>query len=212
MFFVTHSEQGKLTFVGEIKLKTHKMKRIKLTILLLSIILSGSMIAQETTTTEKHGNTLNAGVGIGYYGYIGSTTPVLHADFEFDVAKNFTLAPFVTYYSYQRYYYWGNKDYPYRNYRYRQTVIPVGVKGTYYFDQLLKANSKWDFYLAGSLGFAYRKTVWENGYYGETIVHKNSSALYFDGHIGAEYHLNQKAGLFLDLSSGISTFGLAIHF
>jgi len=188
------------------------MKKIKLTILILSIVLSGSIIAQETSTNKKYGNTLNAGVGIGYYGYIGSTTPVLHADYEFDVAKNFTLAPFVTYYSYQRYYYWGNKDYPYRNYRYRQTVIPVGVKGTYYFDQLLKANAKWDFYLAGSLGFAYRKTVWENGYYGETIVHQNSSPLYFDGHIGAEYHLNQKAGLFLDLSSGISTFGLAIHF
>ncbi len=188
------------------------MKKIKLTILILTIALSGSIMAQETSTTEKYGNTLNAGVGVGYYGYIGSTIPVVHANFEFDVAKNFTLAPFITYYSYQRYNYWGNDNHPYRNYSYRQTVIPVGVRGTYYFDQLLKANSKWDFYLAGSLGYAYRKTVWENGYYGETVVHRGSSSLYFDGHIGTEYHLNKKAGLFLDLSSGISTFGLALHF
>lgn len=188
------------------------MRKIKLLITLLSITVTSSLLAQEKVTTEKYGSTLNAGVGIGYYGYIGSTLPVVHADFEFDVAKNFTLAPFITCYSYQNNYYWGNKNYPYRYYSYRQTVIPVGVKGTYYFDQLLKAKSKWDFYLAGSLGYAYRKTVWENGYYGETVVHRGSSSLYFDGHIGTEYHLNKKAGLFLDLSSGISTFGLSIHF
>lgn len=188
------------------------MKKIKRTILLLSIILSSSMIAQETSVIEKHGNTLNAGIGIGYYGYIGSTIPVVHADFEFDIAKNFTLAPFITYYSYQRNYYWGNHNYPDRYYSYRRTVIPIGVKGTYYFDQLLKANAKWDFYLAGSLGFAYRKTVWESGYYGETAIQNSASGLYLDGHIGAEYHLSKRAGLFLDLSSGISTLGLALHF
>jgi len=183
------------------------------------IVLGINVSAQETTTvtsttsygSEKHGKTLNAGLGIGYYGYIGYSTPVLHADFEFDVAKNLTLAPFITYFSYHNYYYWGNPHYPYREYSYRQTVIPIGIKGTYYFDQILKAGSKWDFYLAGSIGFAYRTTVWENGYYGETYVNQGASGLYLDGHIGAEYHLNKPLGLYLDLSSGISTFGLAVH-
>lgn len=184
-----------------------------------------NIYAQETTTSttitttvrspntggEKYGKTLNLAAGIGYYGYIGNTTPVLHLDFELDVAKNLTLAPFITYYSYNRYYYWGNPKYPYRDYAYRTTVIPIGVKGTYYFDQLLKAGSRWDFYLASSIGFAIRKTTWENGYYGETIVQNGSSGLYLDGHIGTEYHLNRNFGLFLDLSSGISTFGLGIH-
>lgn len=181
------------------------------------LMLGANVHAQETVSStspsggEKYGRTLNLAAGIGYYGYIGSTTPVLHLNFEFDVAKNLTLAPFITYYSYQRHYYWGNKNYPYRDYSYRSTVIPVGVKGTYYFDQLLGAGPRWDFYLAGSIGFAFRQTTWENGYYGETYVHHNSSGLYLDGHIGAEYHLNNKLGLFLDLSSGISTFGLGIH-
>jgi len=192
------------------------MKKIIL-ILLATAFMAGSSIAQETSgketsTTEKYGKTLNAGIGIGYYGYDGHSSPVLHADFEFDVAKNFTLAPFITYYSYQNYYYWGNPHYPYRDYSYRQTVIPIGVKGTYYFDQLLKAGPKWDFYLAASLGFAIRKTTWENGYYGETVVQNGSSGLYLDAHIGAEYHLTKKLGLFLDLSTGFSTFGLAAHF
>ncbi len=192
------------------------MKTTTLILLFALIISTGSSLSAQVTnpessTFEKFGNTLNLGVGIGYYGYIGHTTPVVHADYEFDVAKNFTLAPFITYYSYQNYYYWGNKNYPYREYSYRQTSIPIGVKGSYYFDQFLKAGSKWDFYLGGSLGFAIRKTTWENGYYGETAVQRGSSGLYFDGHIGTEYHMGKKAGLFLDLSSGISTFGLALH-
>jgi hypothetical protein len=191
-------------------------KKIILLLFITTIITSNSNAQEtstkETPTTEKYGKTLNAGIGIGYYGYIGHSTPVVHLDFEFDVAKNFTLAPFITYYSYQNYYYWGNPHYPYRDYSYRETVIPVGVKGTYYFDQILKAGSKWDFYLAGSLGVAFRKTTWENGYYGEYVVQNGSTGLYLDAHIGAEYHINSKAGLFLDLSTGISTFGLAIHF
>lgn len=40
---------------------------------------------------------------------------------------------------------------------------------------------------------------------------RHAGALYLDGHIGAEYHISQKIGIFLDLSSGVSTFGLAIH-
>lgn len=160
---------------------------------------------------ESYGNTLNLGLGIGYYGYIGQTLPVVHANFEFNVARNFTLAPFITVYTYRKNYYWGNSSNPYKYYYYRQTVIPVGVKGTYYFDQLLHAGSKWDFYLAASLGFAIRKTVWESGYYGETNIEHSSSGLYLDGHIGAEYHLNNKIGLYLDMSSGISTIGLAVH-
>ncbi|MBC7861679.1 MAG: hypothetical protein IAF38_01820 [Bacteroidia bacterium] len=188
------------------------MKTISITLMVFLAMLGTNLSAQEKASAEKYGKTLNAGVGIGYYGYIGHSIPVLHANFEFDVAKNFTLAPFITYYSYQNYYYWGNPKYPYKNYRYRQTVIPVGLKATYYFDQLLKAGSKWDFYLAASAGFAIRKTTWESGYYGETVVQNGTSGLYLDAHIGTEFHASSKIGLFLDLSTGISTFGLAVHF
>jgi hypothetical protein len=170
--------------------------------------------AQEQTSasSESFGNTLNLGLGIGYYGYVGHTLPVVHADYEFDVANNFTLAPFVTLYTYRNYYYWGNPNYPYRNYYYRQTVIPIGVKGTYYFDNLLHAGPRWDFYLGASLGFAIRKTVWEDGYYGETVINHGASGLYLDGHIGTEFHMTNALGLYLDLSTGQSMIGLACHF
>jgi hypothetical protein len=188
------------------------MKTTLYALLFFLLVSLSASFAQETISPEKYGKTLNVGVGLGYYGYIGHPIPVMHADFEFDLVRNFTLAPFITCYSYQNYNYWGNQDYVYKNYYYRETVIPMGVKGTYYFDQLFKAGPKWDFYAAVSVGFAIRQTTWESGYHGETVVRHNSSPLYLDAHIGAEYHLNTKAGLFLDLSTGISTFGLAMHF
>lgn len=188
------------------------MKKFILISALTLSSLGGTITAQEALTADSYGNTLNLGLGIGYYGYIGYSVPVLHADFEFSVGRNFTLAPFITVYSYRNSHYWGNPNYPYKDYYYRQTVIPIGVKGTYYFDQLLGAGPRWDFYLAASLGMTIRKTVWDSEYYGETFTEHSSNGLYLDGHIGAEYRLNKKVGLFLDMSTGISTFGLAIHF
>jgi hypothetical protein len=187
------------------------MKKHKLALLLL-VIIGSHLLSQEVPDPEKYGKTLNLAAGVGYYGYVGQSVPFGTMNFEFDVAKNFTLAPFVGIYGYQRNYYWGNNDYPGRYYSYRTIVVPAGIKGTYYFDQLFRANSKWDFYAAASAGFAFRNSVWENGYYGNQNVVQSFSPLYIGAHIGAEYHLNQKAGLFLDLSTGVSTFGLAINF
>ncbi len=187
------------------------MRKFTYALLFLITVLSSTLSGQRTSGSESYGNTLNLGLGIGYYGYIGYATPVIHADYEFNVARNFTLAPFITVLSYRNGRYWGNHGHPYQNYYYRQTVIPIGVKGTYYFDKLLGAGSHWDFYLAGSLGFAIRTTRWESGYYGETVVDHGTSGLYLDAHIGAEYHFNQRLGLYLDLSTGISTLGLGIH-
>lgn len=193
------------------------MKKLK-TVKILGIIL-GSMFllsgpeasAQKSERGEKYGNTLNLGVGIGYYGYIGHSTPVFHADYEFDVAKNFTLAPFINYFSYSNNSNWRDPGNPYKNYSYRETVIPVGVKGSYYFDRILNAGPNWDFYLAGSLGFAIRRTTWESGYYGNKTVDEGTGPLYADLHVGTEYHFNKKIGMFLDLSTGVSTLGLGIH-
>lgn len=186
------------------------MKKYFLTLLLLSCLTQFSGYAQ-----DKYGKTLNLGIGIGgysgYYGYVGSATPVFHIDYEFDVAKNFTLAPFLNFHTFTSSYYWGNANNPYRYYNYRETVVPVGVKGTYYFDNLLKASSKWDFYLAGSLGVAIVNSRWDNGYNGDKNYYHNRSPLFIDLHVGTEYHFNNRFGMFLDFSTGVSTIGLAIH-
>jgi len=193
------------------------MKKIIITSLFLLSLLNFKSFAQEKAPAEKYGKTLNLGLGIGgysgYYGYVGRSLPVFHINYEFDVAKNFTLAPFLSFYSYRNGYYWGNnnKNYPYKFYYYHETVIPIGGKGTYYFDDLLKANSKWDFYLAGSLGFAIVNSSWDSDYYGDRDYYNHGTSLFLDLHIGTEYHFNNHLGAFLDLSTGVSTIGLAIH-
>jgi len=193
------------------------MKKLIYFPLLVLTALTMNSNAQDNTTPEKYGSTLNLGAGIGYYGYIGHSLPVGMLNYEFDVARNFTLAPFIGVYSYRSNYYWGNPNEPkwdpsYRPYSYRAIAVPVGVKGSYYFDQLFHANPKWDFYASGSLGFVFRSVVWEDGYYGDKDVYQSASPLYLNLHAGAEYHMTQNMGLFLDLSTGVSTFGLAVHF
>ncbi len=118
-----------------------------LLIVFLSITNAG--FAQRKFGGKKYGNTLNLGLGIGYYGHFDHNVPVVQMNYEFDVAKDFTPAPFITFYSYNR------KEY-------RQTVVPIGVKGTYYFDEILKADKKWDFYLTGSLGATLVPTRWDD--------------------------------------------------
>lgn len=195
------------------------MKKIVFILLVLLIRLETGITAQESVvTSEKFGNTLNLSAGVGYYGYVGHSLPVGMVNYEFDIAKNFTLAPFAGLYTYHNYYYWGNPNRPlddpsYRLYSYKATIVPVGAKGTYYFDDLFRASPKWDFYAAGSAGFMIRNVVWESAYYGDKYVfYQNSSPVYLDAHIGSEYHFNQRAGMFLDLSTGVSTFGFALHF
>jgi hypothetical protein len=182
------------------------------TIALLLLALSNAAVyAKSSPTGEKYGSTLNLGLGLGYYGYVGHSVPVFHADYEFDVAKSFTLAPFIGFHSYKSNYYWGNSQYPNRRYGYRETVIPIGGKATYYFDRILGASSKWDFYLAGSLGLAIISQSWDDGYRGDKAEANGATPLYIDLHIGTECHITEKAGIFLDLSTGVSTIGVALH-
>jgi hypothetical protein len=176
-------------------------KLFTISILFLLILFHFNTYAQET-----YGRTLNLGLGVGgysgYYGYAGRSLPVFHINYEIDVVRNFTLAPFASLYTFS-----DSHD----SYTYHETVIPIGVKGTYYFDELLEANGKWDFYLAGSLGFAIVNSRWEAGYNGDRNHFHGGSALFLDVHIGSEYHFNNRVGAFLDLSTGVSTIGLAFH-
>ncbi len=166
---------------------------------------------QHYNNGEQFGNTLNAGVGLVYFGYVGQTVPALHLNYEFDVARGFTLAPFLTYFAYRDdRYVVGPNDLLYRNY-YRHSVMPLGVKGTYYFDRLLNLNPNWDIYAGASLGAAIQKRVWVEGYYGDRVVERATTGLYLDGHLGTEYHISNNIGLTLDLSTGISTIGIAAH-
>ncbi|WP_266206140.1 hypothetical protein [Pontibacter kalidii] len=74
------------------------MKRL-FTIALTILFISFSQF--DAFAQEKHGSTLNIGVGIGgyggYYQYANRSLPVFNINYEFDVAKSFTLAPFISF-------------------------------------------------------------------------------------------------------------------
>lgn len=186
------------------------MKKIIIISLFFAAILSYSVTAQKSNSAGRYGKTLNLGLGIGgysgYYGYIGRSLPIFHINYEFDVANSFTLAPFISFSSYRNSYNWDHN-----NYYYHETIIPLGVKGTYYLDQVLNANSNWDFYLAGSLGFVVVNSRWDDGYGGDNDYYRRGNPLFLDLHVGTEYHFNSNIGMFLDLSTGVSTIGLAFH-
>ncbi len=185
------------------------MKKLKLLAIILISICSIGAEAQ-----EKYGTTVNLGLGIGgysgYYRNIGYYLPIVHLDVEFDVAKNFTLAPFINFGSYAYHYQRNHIDYIHK-----VTIMPVGVKASYYLDELLQAGSKWDFYVAGSLGAVLVRSTWNDPYYinGDyyDYYYTHGNQLYFDLHLGAEYHINNHVGIYLDLSNGLSTAGIAIH-
>jgi hypothetical protein len=188
---------------------------MKKDIIITLTILAASLFSVAAYAQEKHGSTLNLGLGIGgysgYYKYAGHSLPVININYEFDVARSFTLAPFVSLYTFSDNYYWGDNNNPSRYYKYRETVIPIGLKGTYYFDDLLDASDDWDFYLGASLGLAIVNSHWEQGYLGNRNYYHGGSSVFVDFHLGAEYHINNHLGVFLDLSSGASTLGLAFH-
>ena len=183
----------------------HKIYRIILKAALVVLTFQSSYHAQ-----EKHGGTLNLGVGVGgnygYYRYVGNSLPIVNINYEFDVAKNFTLAPFVNIHSYRKARKWDNRDY-----YYRETGFSIGVKGIYYFDTWVNANPKWDFYFGGSVGFMAIISRWDAGYNGDKDYYRNHRPLFLDFHVGAEYKVSNKLGIFLDLSTGVSTLGIAIH-
>lgn len=188
------------------------MKKTITFLFLVAVLFSQSAMAQKATksNSSSYGGNLNVGVGVGYYGYDGRAASFVSLNYEFDVAKNFTLAPFIGYSSYRNKYRWGNNNYPYKYYSYHETSVPVGLKGAYYFDDLLKANANWDFYLGASIGFVFYNQTWEDGYYGDRSFQHRASPLYLTGHAGARYHFNSKIGAFLDLSPGFSTIGLSL--
>jgi hypothetical protein len=178
------------------------MKKLTLIIALTLLTIGSGLSAQNFQSAERFGGALNLGIGIGgysgYYGNIGHTLPILNVNYEFGIVNNFTLAPFLTLYSYSD----GN---------YRSLVTPVGVKGTYYFDQLLHAGPRWDFYAAGSLGLALVSTTWNATYSGDRSYYTSVDPLYVDFHVGTEFHISNHIGAFVDLSTGVSTIGIAIH-
>ena len=188
-------------------------------IMLASVIIIGSALpaqsqnneTQPSVYHEQFGNTLNLGIGMGYFSYIGYAVTAFHADYELSVSRNFTLAPFIDMYTVSDQVYWGDPHNSFRYYHYREMAFPIGVKGTYYLDRFLNLNRNWDLYLGASLGVTFRTFSWQDGDNAQSSINEGSGPLFLELHAGGEYHATRRLGIFVDLSTRISTIGLSIH-
>jgi hypothetical protein len=87
----------------------------------------------------------------------------------------------------------------------------MGLKISYYFKRLVKRHSRYNFYVATSLGCILRKTNWENAYAGTMNTNPGTGPLYIDLHLGAEYRLSKFIGVQLDVSVALFSVFLALH-
>lgn len=187
--------------------------------LISKIALTATSLLQAATTShaqitnssfsERYGNTFNVAAGAPYFKNWGAA-PYITVNYEFLVNNNFTIAPFAGIVSFRTSYFEGVTLVDYR-----ERVIPMGIKATYYFDNLLNLGPNWDLYAAASVGYLYHDVSWNASYSaGVTIKEKaftEVEPMYLDLHIGAEYHLSRRTGIIADVSRGVSTVGIALH-
>lgn len=131
---------------------------------------SSKMVAQ-----ESYGNALNL------FATFGSNSSIT-GNYEFPLAKNFTISPEATL----------PFDFDY---------IAAGARVDYYFDSLIKLNEPWDIWGGVSAGFKI----------GLASDYVADDDLRLDLHIGGEYKFNQKFGIILEAGNNGGSLGLGIH-
>jgi hypothetical protein len=174
------------------------------TISLTLLLLRGS--AQELGT-EPFGRTCNFGAGPGYFGTVVLPAPYFTLNYEYEIAGHLTIAPFLGLASYRS----GPHPYAGKNYYYRATIMPMGLKATYYLDRLVRLPCRWDLYVAASVGYLYSRKSWDLGYPGSVGTIAGATQTYLLAHLGLEYHLNRNTGLFADFSNGATVGGISFH-
>src|SRR5437868_7668020 len=120
-------------------------------IIIITSLLAAGFLNSQLKSQEKY-SALNVGVGFGFYSV--GPAPAVMLNYEVDIFKNATIAPFIGFSTYKSRTNYFNSNNPFgSSYGYRETSIPIGGKFHYYFDELFNAGEKWDFYAAASLGY-----------------------------------------------------------
>ncbi|WP_247235751.1 hypothetical protein [Telluribacter sp. SYSU D00476] len=163
------------------------MKKFFLTFVVMAMftLASQSAFAQY----EKGDKLLNVGIGLGTYGYGGIG---LGGSFEVGVHDAISVGALGGYSS--------------RGYLgYRWSVLTIGARGSYHFNELLNLNDE-RFDLYAGLGLAYRNINYGGIYdsYGDGV-----SLL---AHIGGRYYFKPSTALFAELGSGFSVLHAGVAF
>ena len=162
-------------------------------------VFATSVKAQDTKESVKGKNFVNAGVGIGTFGFNGSGGLPITASFEHGFTDQISAGVYVGVVSRK----W------YDDVRYNYKVI--GVRGSYHFNELLKvANPKLDVY--GGASIYYRGYTVKYDVPGEGKEKASSGGVSFALHAAARYMFSKNIGGFAELGWGVSPLQLGATF
>ncbi len=142
---------------------------------------------------------LNVGVGLGTYGAGGLG---LGGSFEYGIHEAISVGVLGGYS--------GRSNYLGSNTRW--SVLTIGARGSYHFNELLNLdNDQIDLY--AGLGLGYRNISWNYNGIGLGDGY-GAGGILFLGHIGGKYYFQPNLGIFAELGSGFGTLqaGLAFKF
>lgn len=171
------------------------MRKIKLFIV-AALVVTASANAQDV----KGKNFLNAGVGIGTYGFSGTGGLPINASFEHGFTDKISAGPMVSFVKRKFL-----EDFHY-------TYFLIGARGSYHFNEALKVkNEKMDVY--GGLSLFYRG--YKSSYKGDESEYNfkaSDGAVDFALHAGARYMFSPNVGGYAELGYGISPLQLGVTF
>ncbi|NLR89894.1 MULTISPECIES: hypothetical protein [Flammeovirga] len=147
-----------------------KLFNLILTLALLSLTTAAFAQNGGGSADYKGPGTLNVGLTSGFGNYLG-----VGADYEFNLAQDFTVGPSVEFNSWNNY---EGKDY---------TAFAIGARFRWYADRVLKiTHPKWDVFANGNIGFNI------NG----------PDGLWWGLGIGGKFHISDSFGLQAIIGSG----------
>lgn len=178
--------------------KNHFRKLAIPALLAMGILTSVFAKAQEITDTYnvKGKNYLNAGIGLGTFGFTGSGVPIT-ASFEHGFTDKISAGVSVGLVSTKYASYW------------KYNYFVIGARGSYHFNELLNVdNEKVDLYGGATLFYRGYSVKYSGP---DSWVGKSSAGgLDFAIHAGGRYYFANNFGAFAELGWGISPLQLGV--
>jgi outer membrane immunogenic protein len=160
-------------------------KKIFIVVFILSAFYSVSSYAQFNPYTEK-AKMLSVGIGASGWGI------PLYGRYEQAVADNITIGGTLSFQS---------KTESYTGYKWKHTIVGLNGRGSYHFNELLKAPDIWDFYAGASLGYFFWNTEY-NGSGTDVYSGSGDGGFSIGAHVGGRYFVNDKIAINLELGGG----------
>lgn len=172
---------------------------MKKKIVIIGFVMPLCMLVQTTIQAQdiKGNNYINAGIGVGTFGFSGTGGLPITVSFEHGFTDKISAGlgfGFV-----QRKF----------TESYKYTYLVFGARGSYHFNELLNIqNNKLDTYGGASLFYRHFKLNYDD----QNVYKTSGGAIGLGIHIGGRYFFSERVGGFAELGYGISPLQLGISF